>query len=120
MSELLENYILSDGEIISLILSLDYQFISNSLNRQVTIELKIRKRLSMTQWVPCKIQLQFQQIRQIKIFEDFSSISYSDIVLKQLPDKAWYLSLDPHSNTGEPHEQDNIVVIADLLIVKEL
>lgn len=120
MSELLKDYILNDGEITSLIIGLDYQFASNSLNRQVTIELKIRKRLSPTEWAPCQIQLQFQQIRQIKIFEDFSSVSYSDIVLKQLPDNTWYLSLDPYGNVDEPHEQDNLVVIADLLLVKEL
>lgn len=115
---MLENYILNDGEIISL--SLDCQFASNSLNRQATIELKIRKWLSTTQWVSCQIQLQFQQIRQIKISEDFSSVSYSDIVLKQMLDNTWYLSLDPYGNTGEQHEQDNFVVIADFLIVKEL
>jgi hypothetical protein len=120
MSELLKDYVLSDGEIVLFSLSLDYQFISSSLNRQATIELKIRKRLSTTEWVPCQIQLQFQQIRQIKILEDFSSVSYSDIVLKQMLDNTWYLSLDPYGNTGELHEQDNFVVIADLLIVKEL
>ena len=120
MSELLENYILSDGEIISLVLSLYYEFAGGSLNRQATIELKIRRRLSKIKWVPCQLQLKFQQLRQIKITEDFSSTSYSDIVLKQMPDTTWYLSLDPYGNTDEPHELDNLVIIADLLIIKEL
>lgn len=120
MSELLKDYVLSDGEIVLFSLSLDYQFVSTSLNRQATIELKIRKRLSTTELVPCQIQLKFQQIRQIKVFEDFSSVSYSDIVLKQLPGSEWYLSLDPYGNTNEPHEQDNLVLIARFLTVKEL
>ena len=120
MSELFEKYILNDGEIISLSLGLDYQFTGDSLIRQATVELKIRKRLSATKWVPCQVQLRFQQLRKISLFEDFASVSYSDIVLKQLANATWYLSLDPCSNTGEPHEQDNLVLVADLLVIKEI
>ena len=120
MSELLENYILSDGEIISFSLNLDYQFTGGSLTRQATVELKIRKRLSAIKCMPCQVQLQFQQLRRISLFEDFASVSYSDIVLKQLANATWYLSLDPYSNTGEPHEQDNLVLVADSLVIKEI
>lgn len=117
---MLENYILVDGEIIMLSLGLEYQFVSNSPIRQATIQLAVRKRLSPTKWVPCQVQLQFQQLRKIDISEDFSSASYSDFVLMRLPDKTWYLSLDPYGNAGEPHEQDNLVVVAESLAVKEL
>ncbi|RZK36119.1 MAG: hypothetical protein EOO57_07785 [Hymenobacter sp.] len=120
MNELLENYILADGTIISISLGLEYQFTSNSPVRQAIIQLAVRKRLSPTKWIPCQIQLQFHQLCRIKVLEDFSSASYSDIVLKQLSDTTWYLSLDPFGNTGEPHEQDNLVIVANQLTLKEV
>lgn len=120
MNELLENYILADGTIISISLGLEYHFASNSPVRQATIQLAVRKRLSPTKWAPCQVQLQFQQLCRINIFEDFSSASYSDIVLTQLPDTTWYLSLDPFGNTSEPHEQDNLIIMANQLTLKEV
>lgn len=120
MSELLKKYVLADGAIVSVSFGLEYQFISNSPIRQATVQLAVRKQLAVDKWVPCQVQLQFQQVLQIRVFEDFSITSYSDIVLKQLPDNTWYLSLDPFGNTGEPHEQDNLVIVADQLMVREV
>lgn len=38
---------------------------------------------------------------------------YSDITFCRRADGRYYLSLDPFGNSGEPHEKDNDIVVAD-------
>lgn len=120
MNELLSRYILNDGEILALQFNLSYQLPASASARQATVELLVRKKLAAGKWQPCQVRLQFQQIQRLTISEDFSSVYYSDIVLKQLETGAWYLSLDPYGNTGELHDQDNLAIVARELIVTEL
>jgi len=53
------------------------------------------------------------------ISEEFSSSYYSDIVFRKEENDMWYLSLDPYTNLGEPHEQDNLVIVAQSVSIEE-
>lgn len=119
MEELLAKYALNDGELRSLKLNADYTSVNNSLVRQASVELVVRKRLAKNRLEPCLLQIRFASVQRVVINEDFSSHSYSDIVFKKLQNDAWYLSLDPYGNSGEPHAEDNLVIVADSVEIEE-
>ena len=119
MDELLAKYILDDGAICSLSLEVDYTSASNSPHRQASVEVLIRKKLLNDKWEPCRLQIHFIGIQKIVINEEFSSFYYSDIVFRKEENGMWYLSLDPYTNLGEPHEEDNLVIVAHSVSIEE-
>ncbi|WP_139925449.1 hypothetical protein [Hymenobacter sp. DG01] len=118
MEKLLREYALNDGEIISLKLNAAYAFNSKSMLRQASVELLIRKR-DGSAWMPCVLQIELAEILSLRLDEDFASSRYSDIVFKRIEDDRWYLSLDPYGNSGEPHEEDNLVIVAKSVKIDE-
>jgi hypothetical protein len=44
---------------------------------------------------------------------------YSDVVCKEIEEGKYYFSFDPYGNSGEPHENDNLVFIASSVSVEE-
>lgn len=116
IEDLLSNYVLGDGQIASLKVNLSYQNRSDSV---ATIELIVRKPAGNKRLENCRIELQFSQVNEVGINEDFGSPYYSDIVLVKQEDGSFYLSLDPYGNTGQPNEDDNLVIIAKSLIIEE-
>ncbi|MET4105619.1 hypothetical protein [Hymenobacter sp. UYP22] len=118
MEKLLEEYALNDGEILSLKLDAAYALNSESMLRQAFVELLIRKRVGNA-WMPCVLQIELGEILSLRLNEDFTSSRYSDIVFKRIEDDRWYLSLDPYGNSGEPHEKDNLVIVAKSVKIDE-
>ncbi len=57
---------------------------------------------------------------EVGINEDMDSDYYSDIVLVKQENGTYYLSLDPYGNSGEPHEDDNLVIIANAFAIEEI
>ena len=117
LEELGNGYFICDGEIFSLKVNLDY-YSYNSSN--AIIELKIRKRITRKLTEAYIVKITFNQVEDIRLYEDFKSGRYySDIVLKELESGLFYLSLDPFGNSGEPHEEDNLVIIAKEILLVE-
>ncbi|GAB2457839.1 hypothetical protein GCM10011375_06780 [Hymenobacter qilianensis] len=119
MEELLATYALSDGKIRSLQLGLEYTSASNSPLRQASIALQVRKKTANGKLKPCLLQLKLIGIRKLVFNEEFDSCYYSDVIFKKLENGLWYLSLDPSGNSGEPDEEDNMVVVAESVEVEE-
>ena len=117
LEELGKGYYLCDGEILSINVHLDYSFDDSS---KANVELRVRKRKTRKLSESCIIGLTFIQVQNISLYEDFKSgRDYSDIVLKELESGLIYLSLDPFGNSGEPHEEDNLVVIGKEILIVE-
>ncbi|PSR54091.1 hypothetical protein AHMF7605_11445 [Adhaeribacter arboris] len=117
IEELRKGYFLCDGEIISLNVNLDYSSYDSSTTK---VALRVRKRITRKLSEPCIVELTFIKVQDLRLFEDFKSgRDYSDIVLKELESGQIYLSLDPFGNSGEPHEEDNLVIISKGILVEE-
>ena len=114
MSELarFDQFIFSDGKILSILC--DY-----SIN---TIELRLEvRKYDRKKIVPCIVTLRFLKVRELDILEDFgTSGTYSDIILTHLTDTEVYASFDPFSNSGEPNENDNLVIKAATCVIEEV
>ena len=117
LEDLLSNYVLGDGQIISIEANLNYQERSRST---ATVELIIRKSAGKKKLEKCRVKLQFEQLIEVGINEDMESDYYSDIVLVIQENGTYYLSLDPYGNTGKPHEDDNLVIIANAFAIEEI
>ncbi|MFD2721358.1 hypothetical protein ACFST9_21765 [Hymenobacter monticola] len=118
VEELLAGYALNDGEICSLKLEVNYTANNSSL-RQAALEVLIRKEATRGKWVPCLLKIHMAGVQRIVISEDFAMSRYSDVVFKTLEEGKYYLSFDPCGNSGEPHENDNLVFIASSVSVEE-
>ena len=118
IEELLAGYALNDGEICSLKLDVDYAANDSSL-RQVALEVLIRKEAAHDKWVPCLLKIHLTDVQRIIISEDFELSRYSDVVFKKIEEGRYYLAFDPYGNSGEPHENDNLVFIASSVNVEE-
>ncbi|MFD2515895.1 hypothetical protein ACFSRY_18635 [Pontibacter locisalis] len=117
LEDLLSNYVLGDGQIISIEASLNYQEKNKST---VIVELIIRKSAGKKKFDKCRVKLQFKQVVEVGINEDMDSDYYSDIVLVKQENGTYYLFLDPYGNSGEPHEGDNLVTIANAFAFEEI
>ena len=118
IEELLAGYALNDGEICSLKLDVNYAANNSSL-RRAALEVLIRKEATDGKWVPCLLKIQLAGVQRIVISEDFELSRYSDVVFKEVEEGKCYLSFDPHGNSGEPHENDNLVFVASSVSVEE-
>lgn len=119
MEELLAGYALNDGEICSLNLEVEYTSASNYPLRQASVVLLVRKKTASKTLTPCLLKIKLTKVRKVVLNEDFGSINYSDVVFKKVENGLWYLSLDPYGNSGEPHEEDNLVIVAESLEIEE-
>jgi hypothetical protein len=117
IEELLAGYALNDGEICFLKLSANYIANDSSL-RHVALEVLIRKEAD-GKWVPCLLKIHLAGVQRIVISEDFVLSRYSDVVFKEIEKGRYYLSFDPCGNSGEPHEDDNLVFVASSVSVEE-
>lgn len=117
LEDLFSNYVLGDGQIIYMEANLNYQERSRST---ATVELVIRKSAGKKKLEKCRVKLQFEQVIEVGINEDLGSDYYSDIVLVKQENGSYYLSLDPYGNSGEPHEDDNLVIIANTFSIEEI
>ena len=98
-----KNYILCDGRITRLEFSFD--------NKELNVDLEIRKLISSKKSHDCKVRLTFIDVAVFEIFEDFpTNGQYSDITLIELGDQELYISFDPYGNSGKPNEQDNWII----------
>ena len=118
MDEIPAEYAWNDGELCSLKLTTDY-IASDSSSRQAAVEMLIRKRVAKNKWEPCRVHILLSGIQKVVINDDFELSRYSDVTFTKTESNAWYLSLDPHGNSGEPHEDDNMVFVADSMNIKE-
>src|SRR5688572_26068589 len=112
LDEVFKQYIIGDGQFIDLKFSLDYQDFEKST---AAITLLVRKKLKKKGNESCKLQLQFSQLVEVCINDNLGTIYYSDVVLEKLESGDIYLSLDPYGNSGKPHKDDNMVIIAKRL-----
>jgi hypothetical protein len=119
MEELLADYALNDGEICSLNLGIEYTSAKNSPRRQASVALLVRKKTASEKLEPCILKVKLTGVQKVVLNEDFGSVYYSDVVFKKVESGLWYLSLDPHGNAGEPHEEDNLVIMAESIEVEE-
>ncbi len=112
-------YALNDGEICSIKLAVDYTSANNSALRQASVDVLIRKKTADGKMQPCLLQIHLNGVRKIVINEEFDSRYYSDVVFKRVENGLWYLSLDPYGNAGEPHEEDNLVIVSEAVRIDE-
>lgn len=111
-NEAVSTYIFSDGQIISC--TLNYGSENN-----VVINLKARKQID-NKIKDCFLELNFKQILEFSLFEDFTSENYSDITFTELEFGEYYLSLDPYVNSNKKNDKDNFIVKAKFVEIKEL
>lgn len=119
MDVLPAEYALNDGEIRSLEIGVEYGSASGSPQRQASVALLVRKKAANGKLVPCLLQIHMTSVQKVVVNEEFDSCHYSDVVFKKVENNLWYLSLDPYGNSGEPHAEDNLVLIAESIEVKE-
>ncbi|MBB5286111.1 hypothetical protein HNQ92_004271 [Rhabdobacter roseus] len=67
----------------------------------------------------CFITLHFNEVVKVILYEDYGTVYYSDIILVKQEDGLYYLSLYPAGNTCQPSEEDDLVIIAKRLKIKE-
>ena len=118
MEELLAGYALNDGEICSIKLDANYAA-NDSSPRQAALEVLIRKKAASGKWVPCLMRINLTGVQRIVINEDFGLSRYTDVVFKKMGKGKFYLSFDPCGNSGEPHEDDNLVFVANSISIEE-
>jgi hypothetical protein len=112
LTDILKKYALNDGSICSF--HLNYEL------KQLTLHLKVRRHLSGQKFEDCILELEFNHLKEIYIFEDFPTDGgYTDITFIKLANAEFYLSLDPYGNSGLPHGEDNLVIKAMNLTVIE-
>lgn len=108
-----EKYVLPDGQITRLEFSFD--------NKELNIELKIRKLVSKKKYEGCKVRLTFFDVKEFYIFEDFpTNGQYSDITFIKEEDGQLYTSFDPYGNSGQQNEQDNWIIKASNVMLTEI
>lgn len=113
-----QGYALNDGQVISFIIGFPVDSTETLSGSIVSIALNVRKYIGEQQFEPCTIVLEFTQTVEVDICEDFRTQgSYTDIVLAQIDDGHFYLSLDPYSNSGQPSDNDNFVIKAKQLSI---
>ena len=109
-----ENYVLSDGEVLSI-------HIDNKNGTIIKIAINTRQYLNKNHFRNCKIQLEFSQLLELNLFDNASILgSYSDFTILKTEDNNYYASFDPFGNTNNPHENDNNVIISKDLEIKEI
>jgi hypothetical protein len=112
LEEIYSKYALNDGETKSF--KIDFS------NRSCSVRLLIRKAIEKQKFQKCEIELFFSGIINIDISEDFrTSGAFSDITFTKTVNNNYYLSLDPYDKTGEPHENDNFIIISSLLNITD-
>ncbi|RAK68232.1 hypothetical protein [Hymenobacter edaphi] len=112
-----QQYALNDGEIRAVELSLRY---GGSAASNASVQLRVRKLISKNKYESCLLTLELSGVTKALIDEDFTTgVYYSDIVLTELSNGLFYLSLDPFGNSGKPHEKDNLVLVAQRLTIHE-
>ena len=113
LEELLKQYVLCDGGAQSFHLDI--------VNRRATVRLETRRIISRNRDEPCVLELEFGDVTEIYLFEDFPTDGgYTDITLTTLSDGTIYFSLDPFGNSGEPNDQDNWIIRSSTLVLKEI
>jgi len=111
LEDVYKNYALNDGELRS--------FKIDFCDCSCTIRLLVRKSVGKQRFQKCEIELLFTGVANIDISEDFRTKGgFSDITFTKTSDGNFYLSLDPYGNTGEPHENDNFVIVGSSLTLK--
>ena len=120
LEQLGNGYYLCDGEILSINVNWVYTSDNGVNYSNASVDLKIRKKIDKKHYESCIIRLTFKELEEIGLLEDSKrGRDYSDIVLKELPAGKYYLSLDPYGNSGEPKDEDNLVIIAKYLEINE-
>jgi hypothetical protein len=120
LKQLGDGYYLCDGEIFSINVNWVYTSDDGVNYSNAAVNLKIRKKIDKKHYESCIIRLTFKELEEIDLLEDSKrGRDFSDIVLKELPTGKYYLSLDPYGNSGEPNDEDNLVIIAKYLEIDE-
>jgi hypothetical protein len=112
LEEIYSKYALNDGETKSF--KIDFS------NRSCSVRLLVRKAVEKQKFQKCEIELIFSGVINIDFSEDFRTTGgFSDITFTKTFNGNYYLSLDPYGNTGEPHENDNFIIISSSLNVTD-
>jgi hypothetical protein len=110
--EKFEQYIFSDGKIVSMT--------CNFSDNLIELRLQVRKKIGK-QIFPCFVRLQFVGVVELDLLESFDAAgNYSDVVLVKVSENHFYASFDPFGNSGEPNENDNFVINSTSCTIDEL
>ena len=119
LEEILQNYALNDGKV----LSFQIQFADDSMEETyniVTVALNVRRHVTRQQFESCTVIFEFSCKAEVEISEDFRTMGgYTDIVIAKLANGQFYLSVDPCGNTGHPNDNDNFVIKGEKLLFVE-
>lgn len=118
----IENYTLSDGEIMSI--AIDYCKQAEAPHFAPTsarVELSISQALGYRKYRKCKAVLTLAGISEIRIFDqqELNGL-YSDITITMLASGMVYLAFDPYGNSNIPNDEDNYVFIAQTIDIQEI
>ena len=108
LDDFVNQYVLCDGFVHSI--SLHYSTEPSSIQ----VILRIRRYQSKTRHQWHYASLLFSEIQEFYINGDkgINTSAYSDIVFCSMENGEIYLSLDPYGNSGQPHPEDNDVILA--------
>ncbi len=110
LEDIYNYYALNDGETLSVKVGF--------FDCTCVVRLLVRKSIDKQRFRKCEIELLFSGVTNIDISEDFRTQgAYSDITFTKTDDGNFYLSLDPFSNTNEPHKNDNFIIVSRMLKV---
>jgi len=118
----IENYTLSDGEIMSI--AIDYCKQSETpyfAPTSVRIELSISQAHGYRKYRKCRAVLTLTGISEIRIFDqqELNGL-YSDITITILASGMYYIAFDPYDNSNVPNDEDNYVFIAQTIDIQEI
>ena len=101
------NYVLSDGEILSI-------HFKNQNGTIVEIIISTRQFLKKEKYRVSKLLMTLTRIVEINLFDNADILgSYSDITIERLENGNYYVSFDPYGNSNKRHERDNNIFISE-------
>jgi hypothetical protein len=110
----IENYALSDGEILSV-------HIDKENTATAKIKISAIQHLKKGKYRKCKLLITLNSVIEVNIFDNEDIFgNYSDITLVQLENKHYYISFDPFGNSNEKNEKDNYMFISENIEFIEL
>ncbi len=109
-----ENYVLSDGNILSI-------HIDNQNGTIIKVVISTVQYLKKDKYRKCTILLTFSQLVEVNIFGNSDILgNYTDITILKLDDGNFYVSFDPYANTNKQHENDNNIIISENIEIEEI
>lgn len=113
-----EQFILCDGKIKNI--SLNYEIYNQEIRQPTFLNIQLFVRKTGDRYYSL-VSIVFYNLIEFDYFEQKpSSGNFGDIVFVKTGHNEYYMSLDPYSNSGEPHSKDNQKIKAKEVVIEEI